>query len=136
VAAALSAPFRDLLEIRADNALKVDIRIFQERVNFGGEHSPPVFTRPAARRFRAKFCTALGLGQFRAGVHETGVERINSLIKSRESALRDGHLGYVGFAVHKSITARIQFAARSLYISGECRAPFVQLLYFSGQVFC
>ena len=65
------------------------------------------------------------------------VERARGeLDASRESALRDGHLGYVGFAAHKSITSRIQFAARSLYITGECRAALVQLLYFSGQVFC
>jgi hypothetical protein len=136
VAFALSAPLRDLLEIRADNALKVAIRIFQERVNFSSEHSPLFLTRPVLTRLRAKFCNALGLGQLRALMNKTGVERGEGLIKSRESALRDGHLGYIGFGAHKSITARIQFAARALYIIGECRAALVQLLYFSGQVFC
>jgi hypothetical protein len=126
--AALSAPFRDLLKVRADSALKVDIHTFKERVNFSGEHSPPLLTRPAARRFCAKFCNALGLGQLRAGVHDSGVERVNGLIKSGENVLRDGHLGYVGFAAHKSITARIQFAARTLYIIGECRAPSVEFV--------
>jgi hypothetical protein len=77
--AALSAPLLDFLKVRADSALKVDIDAFKERVNFSGEHSPPLLTRPAARRFRAKFCNALGLGQLRAGVHDTGVERVNGL---------------------------------------------------------
>jgi hypothetical protein len=108
------------------------IHIFKERVNFSGEHSPLVLTRSAARRFCAKFCNALGLGQLRALMNKTGVERGEGLIKSGESALRDGHLGYVGFGAHKSITARIQFAARSLYIIGECRAPRFEPLQFSG----
>jgi hypothetical protein len=105
----------------------VGVGAFEERVNFSGEHSPPLLTRPAARRFRARCRTSRGLGQFRALMNKTGVEFAHGLIKSGENALRGCDLTGV-CAAHKSAACRVKFAARRFPISGECRSPSVEFV--------